>query len=59
MKSANMKNETNETKNLGKLLPERPTDDGAERVDTREPVKALERLIEGLERARWQWMEYK
>ena len=31
----------------------------AEKADTREPVKALERLIEGLERARWSWMEYK
>ena len=56
MKSANMKNET---KNLGKLLPERPTEPKAEKADTREPVKALERLIEGLERARWSWMEYK
>jgi hypothetical protein len=55
MKSANMKNET---KNLGKLLPERPTEPKAENADTR-AVKALERLIEGLERARWQWVEYK
>jgi hypothetical protein len=55
MKSANMKNET---KNLGKLLPERPTEPKAEKADTR-AVKALERLIEGLERARWSWMEYK
>jgi hypothetical protein len=55
MKSANMKNET---KNLGKLLPERPTEPKAENADTR-AIKALERLIEGLERARWQWMEYK
>jgi hypothetical protein len=53
MKSANMKNET---KNLGKLLPEGPK---AEKADTREPVKALERLIEGLERARWSWVMYK
>ena len=56
MKSANMKNETND---LGKLLLEGPKEPKAEKVDTREPVKALERLIEGLERARWQWMEYK
>ena len=41
------------------MLPERPNEPKAEKVDTREPVKALERLIEGLERARWSWMEYK
>ena len=56
MKSANMKNKTND---LGKLLLEGPTEPKAEKADTREPVKALERLIEGLERARWQWAEYK
>ena len=55
MKSANMKNETND---LGKLLPEGPKEPKAENADTR-AVKALERLIEGMERARWQWMEYK
>ena len=52
-------NKTNEIKNLGKLLPEGPKEPKAENADTREPVKALERLIEGLERARWSWMEYK
>jgi hypothetical protein len=56
MKSANMKNETND---LGKLLPEEPKEPKAERADARDPVKALERLIEGLERARWSWVMYK
>ena len=50
-----MKNETND---LGKLLPEGPKEPKVDKADTR-AVKALERLIEGLERARWQWMEYK
>ena len=55
MKSANMKNKTND---LGKLLPEGQKEPKAEKADTR-AVKALERLIEGLERARWSWMMYK
>ena len=53
-----MEKEQNKTNDLGKLLPERPKEPKAEKADTR-AVKALERLIEGLERARWQWMEYK
>ena len=52
-------NKTNEIKNLGKLLLEGPTEPKAKRADARDPAKALERLIEGLERARWQWMTYK
>ena len=55
MKSANMKNETNDP---GKLLHEGPKEPKAEKADMR-AVKALERLIEGLERARWSWMMYK
>ena len=51
-------NKTNEIKNLGKLLPEGPKEPKAEKADIR-AVKALERLIEGLERARWQWVMYK
>ena len=51
-------NKTNEINDPGKLLPEGPKEPKAEKADTR-AVKALERLIEGLERARWQWMEYK
>jgi hypothetical protein len=51
-------NKTNEIKNLGRLLPEGPKEPTAEKADMR-AVKALERLIEGLERARWSWMEYK
>ncbi len=80
-----MKQNQNKINDLGKLLLEGPTDEGAERelcvvtrtfpsysansetvenarseiADLRERVKALERLIEGLERARWSWMEYK
>lgn len=51
-------NKTNEIKDPGKLLPEEPKEPKAERADARDPVKALERLIERLERARWQWMMY-
>ena len=53
-----MKQNQNKTNDLGKLPLEGPTEPKAEKVDTRS-VKALERLIEGLERARWSWMEYK
>ena len=44
--------------NAIEMLPEGPKEPKTEKADTR-AVKALERLIEGLERARWQWMEYK
>jgi hypothetical protein len=53
-----MKQNQNKTNDLGKLLLEGPTEPKAEKADAR-AVKALERLIEGLERARWSWMEYK
>ena len=54
-----MKQNQNKTNDLGRLLLEGQKEPKAEKADTREPVKALERLIEGLERARWQWMVYK
>ncbi len=53
-----MEQNQNKINDLGELLLEAPTEPKAENADMR-AVKALERLIEGLERARWQWMVYK